>query len=725
MRKSFEIVLLWGKHSDFSPEAEALKINISIPTQRRLIMKNLPLFLISITFIFFISLCPTYSQTIIPGGYVSGTWTASNSPFQIDGDITVHSDSTLTIEPGVEVIFQGHYRFIINGIINAVGTQTDSIRFTAAIPDTGWRGLRFMTSADTSHLAYCIIEYGKATIGSTLHDRRGGGIYCLNSLPEISHCSIRNNLAEVYGGGICFYNVSNDTIFITDCDITNNKTTLFSGDGGGMYFYGTDLFVEMQNCIVSHNVSTNGNGGGIGFGYLAGSNPVLHLNNCTVAYNYADDEGGGIWIESLNLHTLYITQSNISYNTAVNDGGGIHTVGSPTGTYIYGSSFIGNEVTGALGKGGAIYGDLVGYPYSTRTIEYTIFTDNQAFEGGGLYLFQSNAYFDKCTIANNTGTTGSGLYFPSSSNIHIKNCILSLNSPAVIHNAAILYLSYSDFYGNGINISGGVPAGFGELVTTNYNGDSCDVGYNIFLDPLFEDPGSGNYQITWTNWPTPDSTKSPCIDAGDPTSPFDPDGTITDMGALSFDQSVPVELVSFSAELIEGNVTLKWITATETNNSGFEIQRKFNNSDWEKVGFVEGHGTTTEIQKYSYTDNLNGINDNSITYRLKQIDFDGSYEYSNEVLVTKIAPTIFALEQNYPNPFNPSTKISWQSPVGSWQTLKIYDVLGNEVVTLVNEEKPSGTYEITWNAVNLSSGVYFYQLRAGSFVQTKKMLLLK
>ena len=135
-------------------------------------------------------------------------------------------------------------------------------------------------------------------------------------------------------------------------------------------------------------------------------------------------------------------------------------------------------------------------------------------------------------------------------------------------------MKYSDFYGNGINISGGVPAGFGQLVTTNYNGDSCDVGYNIFLDPLFEDPGSGNYQITWTNWPTPDSTKSPCIDAGDPTSPLDPDGTITDMGVFPFDQSIPVELVSFTAELIDDNVSLKWITATETNNSGFEIQRK-------------------------------------------------------------------------------------------------------------------------------------------------------
>ena len=189
-------------------------------------MKTFSLFFVSITLIFFISVCPSYSQTIIPGGYVSGTWTGANSPYQINGDITVHTDSALTIEPGVEVIFQGHYPFIINGILNAVGTETDSIHFTAAIADTGWRGLRFVNSADTSYLAYCIIEYGKST-GGNIYDKRGGGIFCQNSQLKISHCSIRNNLAERYGGGICFDNVLNDTIFITDCDITNNKTTGF------------------------------------------------------------------------------------------------------------------------------------------------------------------------------------------------------------------------------------------------------------------------------------------------------------------------------------------------------------------------------------------------------------------------------------------------------------------------------------------------------------------
>jgi hypothetical protein len=261
------------------------------------------------------------------------------------------------------------------------------------------------------------------------------------------------------------------------------------------------------------------------------------------------------------------------------------------------------------------------------------------------------------------------------------------------------------------------------LTTVNTNGDSCDVYSNILLDPLFVDFANGDYHLSWDNWPTPDSTKSPCIDAGDPLSPLDPDGTIADMGVFSFDQSVPVELVSFSAELNMDIVLLHWITATEKNNGGFEIEKKQDKSGWEKIGFVEGHGTTTEPNSYSFTDK--NISTGIYLYRLKQIDYNGSFEYSLEVKVEVGAPQEFSLEQNYPNPFNPSTKIQYSVPQTSQVQIKVFDVIGNEIETLVNEEKPLGTYEITWYAENLPSGVYFYQLKAREFIQTKKMILIK
>jgi len=186
---------------------------------------------------------------------------------------------------------------------------------------------------------------------------------------------------------------------------------------------------------------------------------------------------------------------------------------------------------------------------------------------------------------------------------------------------------------------------------------------------------------------------------------------------------IPIELISFTATSDGKEVILNWSTATETNNSGFSIERKSANSEYSEIGFVPGFGTTTEPKSYSYTDTE--VSSGKYTYRLKQIDFDGTFEYSPEVEVEVSAPLKFSLEQNYPNPFNPSTVISYQLPIGGNVTIKVYDILGNEVATLVYEYKPAGRYEVEFNPSSLPSGVYFYQLRAGDFVQTKKMVLMK
>ena len=186
---------------------------------------------------------------------------------------------------------------------------------------------------------------------------------------------------------------------------------------------------------------------------------------------------------------------------------------------------------------------------------------------------------------------------------------------------------------------------------------------------------------------------------------------------------VPVELISFSATTDSKNVNLNWVTATETNNSGFEIERRYDKTDWLEIGFVPGHGTTTEKQNYSYIDQ--NVNAGIYSYRLKQVDFDGTFEYSNEIFVNVTAPLEFTLDQNFPNPFNPNTLIKYSIPKSAQVSLKIFNTLGQEIETLVNEEKQGGTYEVNWNASNLQSGVYFYRLQTGSFVETKKMILMK
>lgn len=198
----------------------------------------------------------------------------------------------------------------------------------------------------------------------------------------------------------------------------------------------------------------------------------------------------------------------------------------------------------------------------------------------------------------------------------------------------------------------------------------------------------------------------------------------TDNGIGVFIGELPVELTSFTASVTQNKVQLKWETATELNNNGFEIQRKLENLDWITIGFVNGKGTTTEPTSYTYFDDVSELISNRIYYRLKQIDYNGDYEFSDEIEVITI-PLEYGLSQNFPNPFNPSTRIKYEIPENTNVTLEVFDVLGRLMKTLVNENKPAGRYEVEFNASELSSGLYLYKIKVGSFEQTKKMLLLK
>ncbi len=191
---------------------------------------------------------------------------------------------------------------------------------------------------------------------------------------------------------------------------------------------------------------------------------------------------------------------------------------------------------------------------------------------------------------------------------------------------------------------------------------------------------------------------------------------------------VPVELTSFTASVTGSDVKLLWETASELNNSGFSVERKYANSEFMEVGFVPGFGTTSESKSYSFSDQ--NLRSGVYSYRLKQIDFDGTFTYSDEVNVDVIAPAEFSLDQNYPNPFNPSTKISFSLAIDSKVSLKIFDVLGQEVASLINQDLTQGVHTYDFNAAGINSGVYFYRIEATGvngteFVDVKKMTLVK
>ena len=181
---------------------------------------------------------------------------------------------------------------------------------------------------------------------------------------------------------------------------------------------------------------------------------------------------------------------------------------------------------------------------------------------------------------------------------------------------------------------------------------------------------------------------------------------------------LPVELNNFGAKTFGNTVNISWQTAAETNNYGFEL---FRNSD--KIGFINGSGTTTETNNYSFVDEnlLPGF----YRYDLIQLDFNGTKVHLGSLNVDIVIPNEYQLFQNYPNPFNPSTVIKYNIPESGFVILKVFDLLGNEVMNLVNEKKETGSYEVSLNLSNLPSGIYLYQLKVNGFVETRKMMLMK
>jgi hypothetical protein len=216
------------------------------------------------------------------------------------------------------------------------------------------------------------------------------------------------------------------------------------------------------------------------------------------------------------------------------------------------------------------------------------------------------------------------------------------------------------------------------------------------------------------------------------------------------DAALPTELISFTAVAKQGRIEVKWTTAAEVNNHGFEVERKdvsrrggqarsmtqassdhapnlkreTTNTDWIRISFVEGSGNSNISHEYSYLDR--SVSAGTYSYRLKQIDRDGKFRYSQEVETSiSVPPVHFALEQNFPNPFNPSTMIGYQVPMNGEVTLIVFDALGREVAVIVNEIKTAGTYTVPFDASSFAAGVYFYRLRSGNSSITKRMVLLK
>lgn len=264
------------------------------------------------------------------------------------------------------------------------------------------------------------------------------------------------------------------------------------------------------------------------------------------------------------------------------------------------------------------------------------------------------------------------------------------------------------------NISEGTPGGSNAVLTFQWGSsdEGNAVNHSILSVGHWNSSGFYEYISTGTT-----NGSNPFTITTSPVSSFSP-------YIIGNSNVLPVELISFSSSIIGKNVELKWITNQETNNLGFDVERKSTTTSWNKIGYVQGSGNSNTPRNYMYNDN--NLQIGNYSYRLKQIDYNGNYKYydlSNEVIIN--VPDKFNLSQNYPNPFNPSTKIKFEIPKKIFVGLTIFDAIGREIKKLVNEELPEGSYEVNWDASFLPSGIYFYKIETSDYTQTKQMILIK
>lgn len=231
---------------------------------------------------------------------------------------------------------------------------------------------------------------------------------------------------------------------------------------------------------------------------------------------------------------------------------------------------------------------------------------------------------------------------------------------------------------------------------------------------------SGTFGLTWS--------PATVVTSYSPVDPWSSNSATGTYEVIN-NQPLPVELASFTANISIRDVSLNWRTVKETNNKGFDIERKKTDEEWTKAGYIDGKGTTNTETAYNFDDKK--LNSGKYNYRLKQVDYNGNFEYHSLNTVIEVGlPTKFDLSQNYPNPFNPTTKIDYQLPTEGKVSIRIYDVTGREVKTLLNsEQRTAGYYTIDFNGGSMASGIYFYRFIGESnskqTVMTKKMVIVK
>ena len=659
----------------------------------------------------------SFPQTVINPGNVSGTWTLSGSPFLIEGEITIPNTQTLTIEPGVLVEFQGHYTLFVQGRLLAIGTDNNQITFT--VNDTtgfydpnsplgGWYGIRFVSTPvqnDTSKITYCKFQYAKA-LGADWYMNAGGAV-CSIEFDKIiiSHSTFSNCSATRSGGAIFGWE---SDLSISDCEFNNALTINY---GGSIRFDSSSITITNSNFVQNDALW----GGGI-----FNVNSEIYLQNCSFTGNYSE-HGGAIYS---NKGSLIFNNVSFEQNTS-NFGGGIGALSA--NIQIDSCFFYQNS---ANNNSGAIDYDIDpnGSPSCQIKVTNSGFNENSAVQYYACIKIQQpdtlpslvNVFIDKCKFENSSANRTGAIRLDGNIWDFIISNSLFRNNIASTQSACSFWRGAKGKIFNCLFDSNIAQAGLGSLaLSTNSDVDliNCTIFNNIGT-------GSGGLRIQqkssskvinsifWGNYPEQISIQSP---------------NDTSISTLYLDYND----IQYGKDSIQVNDTLSVLNWGVGNIDSYPLFLDTLNGDYhlqDASPCIASGIDSIEIAGIWFNCPSTDIEGNPRPNPAGSMPDMGAYESEYPVRVGDEhsgLPTEFTLFQNYPNPFNPSTKIKYSIPEISKIQLTLFNLLGEEIITLVNDEKSAGNYSVDFNASSLPSGVYFYQLKAGEFIQIKKMILIK
>ena len=557
--------------------------------------------------------------------------------------------------------------------------------------------------------------YAKGNVSNTLVGIYGkvGGFVGENT-SSISNCfatgSVDGNELD-YVGGFVGYNI-NGTIELSYATGNVTNSHLYVGGFAGANYKTLSATTEITRCYSNGDVSgVDYVGGFIGKIYNSDVKNCFSVGNITRITGASSFIIGGFCGEIEGTSTIQFSYSNGSVtNSSGSDGGFVSSENNFSGSYV--SNYWDSDVSNQTSATGATSATTTNMQQQIR-----LYTD-LSFTGTGL----SSAWDFNGTQYNDAGTNDywkmdAGGSYP----ILVSTFSTTTNTVSNITENSATSGGHAFNTGSETILERGVCWGTSSLPTI---ADSKQSGNS-----------SWNYTANLSGLTSSTTYYVRAYITNNAGTSYGDEEIFTTLAAT------PVELTSFTAKLNAENVVLNWNTATEVNNYGFEIERKFvtqiasnlSNDEWENLGFVQGHGNSNSPKYYEFIDE-SPLSD-SAEYRLKQIDTDGGFTYYDKTVqvagysTTDVndanLPLEYKLEQNYPNPFNPSTTISFELPKQSKVRLSVYNALGEEVVELLNKNISAGKYQVNFDGSNLSSGLYFYKISTNNFVDVKKMILLK